>query len=280
MQKFNLMIARFPGQNQEHPDSAGYVMELMGNLAHDERLDTVHLWHISDTPITMGRNRCVKEALARGIDYLLMIDSDMSPDCEPGAPQFWGTAWEFMIERRKKEEESGGYISDGNRGFCQQSKDEHLSKFAPATVAAPYCGPPPHEQVYVLEWDGMASGDADQQFRLKMIDRDFAARKRGISEVATLPTGLILYDMRVFQKLPVPWFRYEWTDEYETHKATTEDIYQTRNASLMGMPQFCAWDCWAGHVKSKTVSKPRPLTVRSMRHEFAEAVIRERNMHK
>jgi hypothetical protein len=272
MGPFSVMIARFPGNQQEHPDSSGYVINLAFTLPNDSRISKVVPFKLSDTPITMSRNRCVKNALDRGIDYLLMLDSDMSPDTEMGAQSFWDVAWNFMMDRRTREanEIEAAKVGDSGGVFLEHAQ----SLFPPATIAAPYCGPPPHECVYVFRWAGKASGDADQSFKLEMFDRDDAARKSGIEEVAALPTGLILYDMRVFRKLPAPWFRYEWTDGYETEKASTEDVYQTRNASLMGMPQYCAWDCWAGHVKTKIVCKPRPLTCQSMRKEFRDAVLR------
>lgn len=335
MGPFSLMVARFPGQNQEHPDSAGYVMNLMETLHNDDRIGEIHPFRLSDTPITMSRNRCVKTALDLGIDYLLMIDADMSPDCEPGARPFWETAWEFMMDRRASGIDSateieyeaeaalammdkgiwltsggytwrntpdnryngrawGEYCAYGDFPGCIRSSDAHtiedirmhgrwrlsphnnpmLPGLPPATIAAPYCGPPPHECVYVFRWASKSSGDAEPSFRLEMFDRDDAARKTGIEEVAALPTGLILYDMRVFKTLPPPWFKYEWTDQYETHKASTEDVYQTRNASLMGLPQFCTWDCWAGHIKTKTVTKPVPMTVGAMRTEMRNALLR------
>jgi hypothetical protein len=257
MGPFSLMIARFPGNNQEHPAAAGYVMQLMETLHNDDRVGAIVPFRLSDTPITMSRNRCVKQALQHGVDYILMIDSDMSPDCEAGAPPFWQTAWEFMMDRRRAEREH---------------PDRALE---PATIAAPYCGPPPNEQVYIFRWLTHQTGAPDPDFALKMVDRDDATRRTGIEEVAALPTGLILYDTRVFRKLPPPWFDYEWQDEpYRTEKASTEDVFQTRNASIMGLPQFVTWDCWAGHVKLKTVTKPAPLTLRAIRGEFARAVLR------
>ncbi len=271
MKPFSLMVARFPALSQEHPESAGYVMGLMEKLHNDPKIDRIIPWRLSDTPITMSRNRCAKDALATKADYLLMIDADMSPDCEEGAPGFWETAWGFMMKRRHEELDwhTNGYSPHGVG-----------TTFPPATIAAPYCGPPPHECVYVFRWAGKSTGDPDPSFKLEMFDRDDAARKTGIEEVAALPTGLILYDMRVFQQLPPPWFEYEWTDVYRTEKASTEDVFQTRNASLMGLPQYCAWDCWAGHVKSKVVRKPFPLTVKSMQDVYADAILRTREIRR
>lgn len=276
---YSLMIARFPGNNQEHPESSGYVIGLMEQLHNDDRISKIVPFRISDTPITMCRNRCVKDALARKVDYLLMIDSDMAPDCEFGAPLFWPTAWDFMMDRRAQEEE---YLrmSDIGGGKC-----DHLIPIEnpePATIAAPYCGPPPDECVYIFKWASKENfGQGNPNLKLQMYDREHAASLTGIQEVAALPTGLILYDMRVFRKLPPPWFDYEWADPpFNTVKASTEDVHQTRNASMLGMPQFVAWDCWAAHIKTKYVTKPKGLGITTIRQTFADACIAARDQHK
>jgi hypothetical protein len=240
--KFTVLVARFPGNNQEHPDSSGWVMETHLWLASDPRVGRVIPWRLSDTPITMTRNKCIKDALALKADYVLMIDSDMSPDL-PGQKPFWDTAWAFLLDRRDREDAG--------------------ESLPPATIAAPYCGPPPQEGCYVFQWKCNQSDCPDlhsQDFRLEMFEREAAAVRTGIERVAALPTGLILYDLRVFAKLPKPWFAYEWKDEEQSQKASTEDVFQTRNASLVGCPQYVAWDCWAGHMKLKRVGKPTVLT--------------------
>lgn len=259
---FRLMVARFPGNNQEHPSSSGYVIDLQEKLLTDDRIDSIVPFKKSDTPITMVRNLACRQALDAGCDYILMVDSDMEPDCEPDAPPFWDVAWEFMMERRAREE------------AMPDDPKARLAAFPPATIAAPYCGPPPKELVYVFRWAQMATGEPNLEFAPLMYDRDHAAQMTGITEVAALPTGLILYDARVFRYLPRPWFKYEYADDHEDRKVTTEDVFQTRNASLMGFPQYCAWDCWAGHIKSKVVRKPAPLLVGTLRKEFADGVIR------
>ena len=65
-------------------------------------------------------------------------------------------------------------------------------------------------------------------------------------------------------------------DEEETEKATTEDVYFTRNLSLAGVPNYVNWDSWAGHVKRKVVGKPTLLTADSVRESFREAVMANR----
>lgn len=275
---YKLMVARFPGQNQEHPRSSGYLMKLWAWLEKQADISNVIPFCLSDTPITMSRNRCVKLALGMGVDYILMIDSDMHPDLYPSAPEFFPEAWKFMMSRRKQEaayEREERKALEAKYSNAQELLDARLaSVFPPATIAAPYCGPPPQECVYVFHWRTQESLTADPAYQLHMIDRNDAARREGIEEVAALPTGLILYDARVFRNLPKPWFDYEWADDEKSQKATTEDVYQTRNASLAHMPQFIHWSCWAGHIKLKTVGKPLPITTDMVRKDFEEAVLR------
>ena len=266
---YRVMLARFPGQNQEHPDSSGYYMSLLPRLHKDERISEVVPFKVADTPATMVRNLAVKTAMHHKIDYLLMIDNDMDPDCEPGAPRFWDVAWEFMMFRRGREIEH-------YRGSEQDWTPFRHRDVIPATIAAPYCGPPPLELSYVFEWRTLESDSPNEheRWKLDMIGREDAARRTGVQEVAALPTGLILYDMRLFQYLAKPWFDYEWADAERSQKATTEDVYQTRNASIQGFPQYVAWDCWAAHWKPKRVRKPRPIRADSVSHVIREAVLK------
>jgi len=243
----------------------------MPYLVQDDRISDIDSWYKSDTPITMVRNLCVKEAKERGIDYILMIDSDMQPDCEPGHPEFWPTAWEFAMQCRLREE----IATDPSLGESALTPYQLFRAHPPITIAAPYCGPPPREECYIMQWHSNESDSQNLNTWLAPMDRDCAADRRGIEEVAALPTGLILYDARVFDHLTPPWFDYEWEDRpFNTRKASTEDIFQTRNASMQGMPQLVAWDCWAAHIKPKFVPKPKPFTLKVLRKEFAMGVLR------
>lgn len=107
----------------------------------------------------------------------------------------------------------------------------------------------------------------------------------GVQEVAALPTGLILFDVRAFKKLPPPWFTYQYKGDgpecpgcgqakpgLQTEKASTEDVVLTRDLSLLGIPQYCAWDSWAGHIKRKVVRKPRPITPDAAGRKLRDAI--------
>lgn len=278
-QSYSVMLARFPGGNSEHPDSSGYYMKLMSQLHKDPSVGRIIPYRIADTPITMCRNHCVRTALEEKADYVLMIDSDMSPDVNLGldrvAQPFWETSWPFMMKRRELESQMIGTAEDVARTYGIESGVDEMLKakpLAPCCVAAPYCGPPPHENVYVFHWRNRQNDNPNPDFYLDQFTREEAAQRGGIEEVAALPTGLILYDMRIFKVQPHPWFEYEYTDAYQTKKATTEDVFQTRNQSLLGMPCYCNWDAWAGHIKLKTVGKPVTLKVQDVHKSLIDAV--------
>ncbi len=263
MNKYKIAFAQFPGGGSSRMETNAWVVKTVREMDKDERIEKVVSLTYNDTPITMLRNRAVQEAREAGCHYLLMLDSDVAPDTPyPGSRRFWPTAWEFMMGRRKEEEADELVFGQSPR-------------LPPATIAAPYCGPPPEECCYIFEWKNRQSENPNPDFQLGMIPRESAAIRIQIQEVAALPTGLILYDMRVFDVLPPPWFAYEWSDRFQSQKVTTEDVYQTRNASLLGLPQYCAWDCWAEHVKSKRVGKPRIVTRDQVHHSLREAVERQ-----
>lgn len=256
MAKYKIAFVNFPGDGTTRWETSAWCTKTFLQMKQDERISEVcAMYYGPDTPITMTRNRAVRDALQQKCDYILMIDSDIHPDAllgsDPNAKPFWSTAWEFMMERRER-------IGRSN--------------LMPATIAAPYCGPPPHECCYIFRWKNFETGSPDSGYKLEMIEREDSAFRMGIEEVAALPTGLILYDARLFNLIPKPWYAYEWTDELECQKASTEDVYQTRNASLCRCPQFVAWDCWANHIKTKSVTKPRPITVECLSEKFHDAI--------
>jgi hypothetical protein len=264
---FRVMLARFPGDNREHPDSSGYYMGILPQLLRDDRISDIIPWRKSSTPITMVRNLCIREAIQENCDYVLMIDNDMAPDSEPDGEPFWHTAWSFMMARRAREAVNCADIKPEWFNF-----DEWWKRFPPCATAAPYCGDPPREQPYAMRWKELGgTDDVDGHFKMTYVDRHDAARRTGIGEAPAMPTGLILYDTRLFYYLPPPWFDYEYEDGYQTERVTTEDVYQTRNMSLLGMPVYCAWDCWSGHWKPKLVRKPRPIAVETVRGSLREA---------
>ena len=255
--KFSFHIGRFPGGSVmpiDMPDTTDYFAQVVHEMKTDPRCSDVFLSRKSDTPITMSRNWMIEQALAMKSTFMLMIDNDMFPDLylgkDPFAEPFLKTSLNFMLDRW----------------------DE-----GPHIVGAPYCGPPPYENVYVFRWSNYQSEHPDPDYHLEQFGREEAARKIGFEQVAALPTGLILYDMRVFTDLGLkqPYFYYEWKDQRECEKASTEDVTQTRDAGLRGAKVWCLWSAWAGHYKLKCVGKPRVIVTEQVSKQMTDAVKRD-----
>jgi hypothetical protein len=249
-QKFNVGFCTFSyggngGISSEVPDIREWMVPLVAELSRDARVDQIRIWNLADTPITMTRNRAVLQAREFGVDVLVMIDSDMKPDIlagDPSAKPFFKSSFDFLVDHYHK---------------------------GPCVIGVPYCGPPPVECVYVFRWNNMQTSNPNPDFQLEMYDRHTAVKLAGIQECAALPTGLIMYDMRAFEvtepksDADKPWFYYEYKDQFQAEKASTEDVTMTRDLSLVGTqklgynPVYCNWDAWAGHWKPKCVGKPQ-----------------------
>lgn len=289
--KYKIALCRFPGDSVEHTDTTSWLMRTLVEMKMEQADPEGHIAGILEvkevgTPITMLRNLAVKKARLHACDYILMIDSDMAPDYlvgeDPLAVPFWKTAWKFMMDRRQLEDQA--LLDCRGLDFPEDETALRIFRdFPPATIAAPYCGPPPEELCYVFHWQTFETihPKADHRpepFALRMIEREDAARRSGLEQVAALPTGLILYDARVFTVLAendaYPWFDYEYNDNpTNCDKASTEDVYQTRNANFLGMPQYCLWDSWAGHWKSKMVRKPHILGTDNLHKSLLHAAL-------
>lgn len=263
--KVNVFFAFFPyggngGISSEHPSIRAWFTRAMLACHRDPRVGQVFDRDFSDTPITMTRNAAVREAQRVGADFLVMCDSDQFPDRHlalPGAKPFWESSFDFAYERRRKD--------------------------LLTVVGAPYCGPPPAENVYVFKWARWETDSASPDFRLEQYGREETVSLGGIRECAALPTGLILFDVKAFDLVLPPYFYYEYTDVYETEKASTEDVTATRDLSIVCQerygysPVFCNWDAWAGHFKPKCVERPKLVTVDMVNEKYRAAVLGNRD---
>jgi len=243
----SVFFGRFPFGGVDHPDTTDWLLQTFLKARADPRISHVLHSRLDDTPITMSRNSMVQRARQVKADYLVMIDSDMSPDLPyPGSKPFWDTSLDFLLQHH-----------------------------GPAIIAAPYCGPPPLENLYVFQWANWQTDHPNKDRRLEQYTREQAATLGGIQRAGAVPTGLILIDMRVFERMEPPYFYYEYTDQTHSKKASTEDVTFSRDAGLCGIPLYCNWDAWAGHWKKKRVGKPVLTTVDEVRKDFHAAF--ERN---
>jgi len=279
------------GINMLLPELLSWFHKLAIELREDARINRFAHMRFGDVPLTMERNRAVVTAKQGEFDVLVMLDSDNAPDLylgkDPSAKSFFWSSFDFLYDRKLQ-------------GL-------------PSVIAAPYCGPPPHptdggmENVYVFRADDRETGNLASGFSFEAYSRQEAALMTGIHPIAAGPTGCIMYDVDAFDLMPVrainqeqlldlyaqgaiskqralrllnmqSWFFYEFTDQQQTQKASTEDVTNTREIQLASLNKhgepavFCNWDAWAGHYKPKCVGKPAVITVGEVNDLYREAV--------
>lgn len=267
--KLKLRITTYPYSGNSTGSSltwptAEYLIKLAVHLKTNkelqERLSDTEIAKYCDTPVTAVRNKAVAEAQRDGVDVLMMLDSDMHPDVHfgehPDAVPFFDTAFNKIYEHYEK---------------------------GPLVIGAPYGGSPPHENMFVFKWAANGNLGEEGGFELRQYTREEARELGGIHEVDALPTGLILYDVRAFDYIEPPYFRYEWSDETESEKASTEDVQNTRDiaagviAQLGYNPLLCTWSSWAGHIKNWTVKKPHKFDAHTVNETLQRAMARSPN---
>lgn len=236
-EKVSLLVNVFTYSKQVGADVFVYTHSVTDAMRNHPRVSDVYVSYTTGYPTDRVRNAVVKEAKANGHHFVLMLDDDMCPDL--------------------------GVVSKDHRDpaavpFLPAAIDFALAHDGPCVVGAPYCSSPPLQEVVVMKTREKVPGLPDAcGSMLDKYTRDEAAVQTGIKRVAALPTGVMLVDLRVLDILPPPWFSYEYTDEpYNTRLASTEDVVFSRNCDWLGIPQYCGWDSWAGHVKSFTTGKP------------------------
>jgi len=255
-EKLSICIYRFPYGFQEHSTTVQWLMNALFVMSQHPRIEKVFTECINDTPVDMSRNRAIRHALDNKVDFAVFLDSDMFPDyqlgqkgCPEGVVAFLPNALEFALQH------------DG-----------------PCCVGAPYCCQPPEENVLIMRWRNQETDDPDMAMKLDKYTREEATERRGYEEVAALPTGLLLIDLRAVQVKQAPWFSYQFKTPENTHKASTEDVVFTRDLSLAGVPQYVLWDAWAGHWKMKLVCKPVGIDIKVIPDAMRKSV--ELNMAK
>jgi hypothetical protein len=80
------------------------------------------------------------------------------------------------------------------------------------------------------------------------------------AQVATLPAGCSLWDLRCFGIAPPPWFRYEYADDVHAIKLSSEETPLLRDLGLAGCEVWCTWNRWSIHHKDKAVGPPERLS--------------------
>lgn len=285
-----------------HPDICDWLLKTVPIAKADPRVSKVATANFSDTPITMTRNLSVKTARDAGYDVIVMIDSDQAPDCmlgkDPDARPFWNEAFDFIYNNYDKGPQVVG------APYCGSPPLENIFVFKwasyetdgfPDEVAvhlSQYSREEAHMMSGIQECAALPTGLIMFDIRaFELTEPQPKAETESVIQAlearCEIKNGkLIGPDVRTIverivnekTKLEHSWFYYEYTDRYETKKASTEDVTATRDMSLYGLatlnynPIHCAWSCWAGHWKPKLVTKPNLTTASDIHERYARAI--------
>ena len=286
------------GLPSSSPKVQEYLMRLVYNLGREKRIHaTVHR-DSCDTPITMLRNASVLWARSMGADLLLQIDSDMAPDIhlgEDGSAPFWESSFDFIWNHWDKGPCVVGapycgppplelpYMFNWANSSSDNPGDDGM-KLSLMTREEAACRvgieEAPALPTGLILWD-MRCFELTEPCKSGIVDKLVKQWE------SRLPQGpLTKLDLRNLVEALVadkkraerPWFYYDYEDEYEAAKCSTEDVTATRDVSLAGIvklgynPVFVNWMAWVGHIKQKIVGKPRIYSADVVAEKFARAV--------
>ena len=306
--KLSLMIATSPygGNGQamaEHPNVRDWLIQTDRKLAQEPRIEKWTLETYNDTPITMVRNRAVMDAREAGADLLLFVDSDQSPDCmigvESEATPFWDAAFSFVYKKWDKGPHvvgapycGGGTVenvfvfqwrrsvssfdSEVDMKLSQYTREEAVRMSGIQECAALPTG----LILYDMRAFDLIEPKTDDRESLAMA-RLNSCIERGHSVFTANEVRQVVRDaISESDRIEQPFFYYEYPTKYQTEKASTEDVTNTRDISLAGLtvlgynPMYCAWSSWAGHWKPRNVTKPRLLTPKDVSVKLGRAMTR------
>jgi hypothetical protein len=243
-----MMLCRFPYGGTERTELIDWCAAGALWASKQKDIDGGLLFYsINDTPTSMCRNLAVKAAIFNNVDILVMVDNDMQPDEDRSKP-FLPLAFDFIKSRWHT---------------------------APTIISAPYLTAGPSYNPVHGTWRTHKDGFG---IKAEVLTREEAANFTGIQPCSLHGTGLMAVDTRIFSgfpvgdeivKLPHPYFAYEYEDESESVKSSTEDMFFSRNATLLFAEHnieigYCAWDCWAYHVKTQKIGKPHTVSIRTI----------------
>lgn len=247
MPKYTIAIARPSSNGWERSEVGTFLFQATEASTQNPEIAPYiqNLLHIPLTkfPTNVCRNILVRECQNMRVDYLMMVDNDSeiyNGIREPSGKVHPGTFETFFTFLRK------------------QSK--------PSVIAAPYCSGDGQVQVLKFTTDQVVQHPLDS-FRIMQTNREFAASKTGFEKVDSIGTHCIMFDMRVFDAIPKPYFSYQYNED-ETEVIETEDCWCMRHLFYAGVPVYCGWDFWSGHFKESRIYKPPVLDDKAVPEYF------------
>ena len=225
-----VMIARPVGFGYTQASEGTYMFNLGIALGRDERIAESWCFEIHNARIHMARNQAVDIARQRKATHILFVDPDMSPD---------------MYAGHKDHPEAKAFL---------QSSFEFLMSNPLAVIGAPALGGAPHynSNVYVREQDGK-SRRASHEYCLER------HKTPAFEQVDGIGTGLMIIPTKVFDLLEKPYFDDTFLNEEKSEIRFSQDLYFTTKCTDAGIPVYCNWYAWAGHVKSEVVGNPESV---------------------
>ena len=229
--KISVMLGRPTGDGTENC-SVGNLCDYVQDQNHTTLKDIVGSYincPVRGFPTDICRNTLVQQAQQNSIGYLFMVDTDMEPCYD-----FYPSALKFLINHHE-----------------------------PSIIGSPYCSGDGRVLVYDFTSD-QDLGTGDVPWRLREIGREDAVRRTGVERIANIGTGWIAYDMRVFQHLSKPFYKYTYNQDH-TQVIETEECYLHRRLfhgddGKSRTKIYCDWDRWSSHYKVKKVGRPVILT--------------------
>lgn len=219
-------------------------------LNTEKRIRGYSVYEMDQIGTDTARNAAVKSAQEDGVDFLFMIDHDVDPDFKKKAehPDFYSVAMAMA---------------------------DQLD--FPFMLGAPYCASfdGKEERVLVFRYQDRSSEDPEHEMVLYTLSRGESARKHGVEEVDAIGTGLTFFDMRCFDKLAKPYFKYEY-DADHTRITITEDVFIFARFRAAGIPVYCAWDNWLGHWKQKRSGIPEMIAPQMIQENLLSLVSKDK----
>ena len=301
--KLDVLLCTFPyGGNgasaSTHPDAQIWIDDLYHTIPDDSRVGRVERLAFNDTPITMTRNAAVAAAREEGYDVLVMVDSDQKPDlpCD-GAEPFWDAAFNFLYDHYDKGPVVVGapYVGgppvendfvfhwenreslnpNADIALLQYSRSEASFMAGIQECAALPTGVTMYD-VRAFELTDPHQSDWHERVSQAWIDRIW----RGETTFTEVDVRAMAdqYATARFQN-EQSWFYYEYNDQYQAEKSSTEDVTATRDIGMIGQlklgynPIHCAWSSWAGHWKPKCVGPPVLVTQDDVAEKYKRAAL-------
>jgi hypothetical protein len=220
--KFKIAIARLTQYGQERIELANFVSNAWQTRLTDPDLrdsigEMIDL-PISRFPTDVARNCIVEVCQQQKVDFLFQLDEDSGPPYE-----FFKEALTFLMNQAKPSVVGCPYLAGD--GECQ------VFRFVPAHSPDP----------------------KQPSWKITRVPRPDAFQRKGYERVASIGTHSIAYDMRVFNEIKQPYYRYGYNANH-TQLLETEEMACHRNLMQVGVPIWVNWNLWSSHYKVQEIA--------------------------